>query len=255
MKNEMFINSLWIRKNGVRLVLVSVETASQTSPSQNVPKTCKKKKNVPHFWGTGRWGRGVSVSHIPLNILKNIPKRNLDITKIQKAWIPITLQSRGPVVCASLGIRGWESVPARICSNSYFTNKNSCWSFTLLRQPSLIICIYCHTIQTSISLYKRFLTDKSTRYNLSYFIPFIFIFLILIFSIRSWIIVMSGELTIASVNWRRVWCSLIDVRLNVILLLLSVYLIINLKVNNNLHFHWGKQTVIADALFNCFHIG
>ena len=50
---------------------------------------------------------------------------------------------------------------------------------------------------------------------------------------------MSGELTIASVNWRRVRCCLIDVCLNVLinLLLLSVYLIINLKVNTNLHFH------------------
>ena len=51
---------------------------------------------------------------------------------------------------------GCVSVPARICSNSYFTNKNSCWSFTLLRPPSLIICIYCYNIQTSISLYKRY---------------------------------------------------------------------------------------------------
>ena len=57
---------------------------------------------------------------------------------------------------ARLGIRGCVSVPVRICSNCYFTNKNSCWSFTLLRPPSLIICIYCHTIQTSISLYKRY---------------------------------------------------------------------------------------------------
>ena len=91
---------------------------------------------------------------------------------------------------ARLGIRGCVYVPARICSNSYFTNHNSCWSFTLLCQPSLIICIYCHTIQTNISLYKRykiFNGEKKniTRYNLSYFIPFIFIFLILIFSIRS----------------------------------------------------------------------
>ena len=57
---------------------------------------------------------------------------------------------------ARLGIRGCMSVPARICSNCYFTNKNSCWSLTLLRPPSLIICIYCHAIQTSISLYKRY---------------------------------------------------------------------------------------------------
>ena len=80
-----------------------------------------------------------------------------------------------------LGIRGCVSVPARICSNCYFTNKNSCWSFTLLRPPSLIICIYCHTIQTSISLYKRYKIFNGqewkkniTRYNLSYFILFIF---------------------------------------------------------------------------------
>ena len=57
---------------------------------------------------------------------------------------------------ARLGIRGCVSVPARICSNCYFTNKNSWWSLTLLRPPSLIICIYCHAIQTSISLYKRY---------------------------------------------------------------------------------------------------
>ena len=90
---------------------------------------------------------------------------------------------------AHLGIRGCVSVPARICSNCYFTNKNSCWSLTLLRPPSLIICIYCHAIQTSLSLYKRYKIfngqewKKITRYrsNLSYFIPFIFIFLILIF--------------------------------------------------------------------------
>ena len=60
-------------------------------------------------------------------------------------------------------------------------------------------------------------------------------------------------------NWRRVRCSLIDVCLNVLinLLLLSVYLIINLKVNTNLYFHWSKQVVIAGALFNnnCFHTG
>ena len=98
---------------------------------------------------------------------------------------------------ARLGIRGCVSVPARICSNWYFTNKNSCWSFTFLRPPSLIICIYCHTIQTSISLYKRYrilngqVWKNITRYNLSYFIPFIFIFLILIFSIRSWIKVIN----------------------------------------------------------------
>ena len=68
---------------------------------------------------------------------------------------------------------------------------------------------------------------------------------------------MSGELTITSVNWRRVRCSLIDVCLNVLinLLFLSVYLIINLKVNPNLHFHYSKQVVIAGALFNCFHTG
>ena len=43
----------------------------------------------------------------------------------------------------------------------------------------------------------------------------------------------EGELTIASVNWRRVWCPLIGVCLNVFinLLLLSVYLSIYLKVN------------------------
>ena len=58
---------------------------------------------------------------------------------------------------ARLGIRGCVSVPARICSNCYFTNKNSCWSFTLLRPPSLINCLYCQTIQTSISLYKRYI--------------------------------------------------------------------------------------------------
>ena len=81
---------------------------------------------------------------------------------------------------ARLGIRGWVSVPARIWSNCYFTNKNSCWSFT--------ICIYCHTIQTSISLYKRYKIFNGqewkkniTIYNLSYFFPIIFIFLILIF--------------------------------------------------------------------------
>ena len=98
---------------------------------------------------------------------------------------------------ARLGIRGCVSVPARICSNCYFTNKNSCWSLTLLRPPSLIICIYCHAIQTSISLYKRYKLfngrewKKISRYrsNLSYFIPFIF--LILIFSIRSWINVIN----------------------------------------------------------------
>ena len=54
---------------------------------------------------------------------------------------------------ARLSIRGCVTIPARICSNCYFTNKNSCWSLTLLRPPSLIICIYCHAIQTSISLY------------------------------------------------------------------------------------------------------
>ena len=67
--------------------------------------------------------------------------------------------SRSPVVCELLDKSrdtGCVSVPARICSNSYFTNKNSCWSFTLLRPPSSIICIYCHTIQTSISLYKMY---------------------------------------------------------------------------------------------------
>ena len=50
---------------------------------------------------------------------------------------------------------------------------------------------------------------------------------------------MSGGTYFASVNWRRVRCSLIDVGLNVLinLLLLSVYLIINLKVNTDLHFH------------------
>ena len=76
-----------------------------------------------------------------------------------------------------LGIQGCVSVPARICSNCYLTNKNLCWKFTLLRPPSLIICIYCHTIQTSISLYKRykiFNRQEWKRYNLSYFIPFIF---------------------------------------------------------------------------------
>ena len=100
---------------------------------------------------------------------------------------------------ARLGIRGCVSVPACICSNCYFTNKNSCWSLTLLRPPSLIICIYCQATQTSISLYKRYKIfnrqewKKITRYrsNLSYFIPFIFIFLILIFSIRSWIKVIN----------------------------------------------------------------
>ena len=109
--------------------------------------------------------------------------------------------SRGNNYSARLGIRGCVSVPARICSNCYFTNNNSCWSFTLLRPPSLIICIYYHTIQTSISLYKRYKIFNGqewkkkniTRYmyNLSYSIPFIFIFLILIFSIRSW---MRGNL-------------------------------------------------------------
>ena len=82
---------------------------------------------------------------------------------------------------ACLGIRGCVSVPTRICSNCYFTNKISCWFLTLLRPPSLIICIYCHAIQTSISLYKRYKIfngrewKKITRYrsNLSYFIPFI----------------------------------------------------------------------------------
>ena len=65
-----------------------------------------------------------------------------------------------------------------------------------------------------------------------------------------------GELTIASVNWRRDWGSLIDVYLSVLInLLLSVCLIINRKVNTNLHFHWSKQTAIAGALFNCFHTG
>ena len=83
------------------------------------------------------------------------------------------------------------------------------------------ICIYCHTIQTSISLYKRyiirFLTDKSekniTRYTFSYFIPFIFIFLIPIFFNKAMNKGNScqGLLTIASVNWCRVWVSLIDV--------------------------------------------
>ena len=61
--------------------------------------------------------------------------------------------SRGPVVCETTTDKsrdtGDRSVPVRICSYSYFTNKNSCWSFTLLRPPSLIlkgkpICLYCH---------------------------------------------------------------------------------------------------------------
>ena len=93
--------------------------------------------------------------------------------------------------------------------NCYFTNKNSCWSLTLLRPPSLIICIYCHAIQTSISLYKRYKIfngrewKKITRYrsNLSYFIPFIFIFLILIFSIRSWIKVINVRGNLLSHQW------------------------------------------------------
>ena len=108
---------------------------------------------------------------------------------------------------ARLGLRGWVSVPARICSNCYFTNKNSCWSLTLLRPPSLIICIYCHAIQTSISLYKRYKIfngrewKKTTRYrsSLSYFIPFIFI--ILIFSIRSWIKVINVRGNLLSHQW------------------------------------------------------
>ena len=122
----------------------------------------------------------------------------------------------------SLGIRGCVSVPARIYSNGYFTNENSCWSFTLLRPPSLVICIYL--------LFNKAM-NKGNK--------------------------CQGELTIAPVNWRRVWCSLIDVCLNILinLLLLSVYLIIKLKVNTNLHLHWSKQTVIAGALFNCFLIG
>ena len=110
---------------------------------------------------------------------------------------------------ARLGIRGCVSVPARICSNCYFTNKNSCWGLTLLRPSSLIICIYCHAIQTSISLYKRYKIfngrewKKITRYrsNLSYFIPFIFIFLILIFSIRSWIKVINVMGNLLSHQW------------------------------------------------------
>ena len=55
----------------------------------------------------------------------------------------------------SLGIRGCVSVSARICSNSYFTNKNSCWSFTLLRPPSLIICILLSHYSTKYKLIQK----------------------------------------------------------------------------------------------------
>ena len=109
---------------------------------------------------------------------------------------------------ARLGIRGCVSVLARICSNCYFTNKNSCWSLTLLRSPSLIICIYCHTIQTSKSLYKKYKIFNGqewikniTRYILSYFISYIFIFLILIFSKRSWIKVINVRGNLLSHQW------------------------------------------------------
>ena len=49
--------------------------------------------------------------------------------------------SRVPVVCETTTekCRDTGSAPARICSNSYFTNKNLCWSFILFRSPSLIL--------------------------------------------------------------------------------------------------------------------
>ena len=56
-----------------------------------------------------------------------------------------------------------------------------------------VICIYFYTIETSISLYKRYKIFNGqewkniTRYNFYYFICFIFIFLNFIFSIRPWI--------------------------------------------------------------------